>query len=75
MEKMYNATMQNGTIVSNVSNNESIGMSNPVKRNKMVPPPLNGALASKELADATRALFFAQLNVQKFKSPPVYPSF
>lgn len=73
MEKMYNAT--NGTIVLNVSNNESIGMSNPVKRNKMVPPPLNGALASKEYADATRSLVFAQLNVPKFKSPPVYCSF
>ena len=76
MENMYNATMQSGTSVSGTSNNEtSTGVSNPVKRNKMIPPQLNGGLASKEYATAIRSLALAQLNVPKFNARPVYYSF
>ena len=64
---MYNATMKTGASVVGTSGNDTVSpMSNPLQRNRFVPPPLNGALASKEYSDAMKARVFAQLNVPKF---------
>ncbi len=71
MENSYNAAIQSGASVNRAGNEFNSGMSNPVRRNKMVPPPLDG-LASREYASAIRSLAMAQLNLPKYNSTPVY---
>lgn len=72
MENMFNAKMQSSASVAKVMNNDSLsGVSNPIKRNKLVPPPLDG-LASREYASAIRSLALAQLNLPTYKCTPKY---
>jgi len=66
MQNMYNATMQNGASVGRTSGCETAqNTTNPMKRNRLVPPPIDG-LASKEYANAVRSLAFAQINLPKY---------
>lgn len=72
MENMFNATTQNNVAITKVSNNDTLSnVSNPIRRNKLVPPPLDG-LASREYASAVRALAFAQINLPKYNCSQQY---
>jgi len=75
MENMYNATVKSGASVSNVAGGEKSAMTNPLKRNRMVPPSLDGVLASKEYSDAVYSMAMAQMNLPKYNVTPVYYQF